>query len=92
MLSSEGIKREKGEGVKTEKQVSPTIKDYPKALTVNEKGDTMECMGKWHRRDHQEKGQLRIYQELLMGDVLNIQASIMIGGREKGGKDQLGTI
>ena len=46
MLSSEGIKREKGEGVKTEKQVSPTIKEYPKALTVNEKGDTMECMGK----------------------------------------------
>ena len=47
---------------------------------------------KWHHRDQQEKGQIRKDQELLIGDVLNIQDSIWRGGRCEGGKDQVGTI
>ena len=47
---------------------------------------------KWHHRDQQEKGQIRKDQELLIGDVLNIQDSIWRGGRDEGGKYQVGTI
>ena len=52
----------------------------------------MECLRKWHRCDQQGKGQLRKDQELLMGDVLNLQSSIGRGVRGKGVEDQVGTI
>ena len=52
----------------------------------------MDWILKWHHRNQQEKGQPLKYQELLMVDVLNIQASIGRGGRDEGDKDQVGTI
>ena len=92
MLSTEGIQIAKGEGVKTKKRVVPLIEAAPEDLPVNEEEDTMEWLSKWHRRKQQEKGQLQKDQELLTGDILNIQASIWSGSRDKGGKDQVGTI
>ena len=52
----------------------------------------MDWILKWHHRNQQEKGQPLKYQELLMGKVLNLQASIGRGGRDKGEKYQVGTI
>ena len=49
----------------------------------------MEWLRKWHHRDLQEKLQLRKYQEFIMGDVLDLQASIGRGGRYSGGEDQV---
>ena len=40
----------------------------------------MAWLCKWHDRGQQEKGQLHKDQELLMGYVLDIQASIRRGG------------
>ena len=59
MLSPRGIKRAKGEGVKTEKRVLPLIEESPKYLYVKKEGDTTEWLHKWHLRGLQEKGQLR---------------------------------
>ena len=36
----------------------------------------MEWLRKCHHRDLQENGYLRKYQEFIMGDVLDLQASI----------------
>ena len=46
----------------------------------------MEWLRKWHRRNQQENGHLRKDQELLMGDMLNLQVLILRGGIDKGGK------
>ena len=85
MLSPEGIKISKGEWVTVEKRVVPLIDSAPKSFPLNREGDTVAWLCKWHRFDQQEKGQLRNYQEILMGYVLNIQASIGRGGRDEGG-------
>ena len=92
MLLPEGIKIANGGGVKIEKRVFPLIEAAPEELSVNREGDTMERQGKWHRRNQKEKGNLWKYQELLMGDMLNLQASIGRGGRDEGGKDKVGNI
>ena len=52
----------------------------------------MEWLRTWNKQDHQERGKLWKDQELLMGDVLNLQTSIGRGGRDGGGKYQLITI
>ena len=52
----------------------------------------MEWLRKWNLCNQQEKVQLWKDQELLMGDVLNLQASIGIISRDEGGKYQVGTI
>ena len=41
--------------------------------------------------DLQEKGELIKDKEFIMGDFLDLQASIGRGGRDAGGKDQVGT-
>ena len=51
MMYPEGINRAKGEGVKSEKQVIPLIETSQEDLSVNEEGDTMEWLRKWHHCD-----------------------------------------
>ena len=92
MLSPEGIKRSKVEGIKAEKQPIPLIERPPKDVYINKEGETMEWLCKWHHHDLQEKGQLKKDQEFIMGDVLNLQAYIGRGGRDTGGEDQVRTI
>ena len=52
----------------------------------------MALLRKCHCRYQQEKGHLQKDQELLMVDLLNIQVSIDIVGRDKGGEYQVVTI
>ena len=92
MLSPEGIKREKGEGIKVEKRFVPLIESSPKVLSLNGEGDKTDWICKWLHHNNQEKGKLRKDQEVLMGNVLNIQPSIGRGGIYEGGKNQVGTI
>ena len=49
----------------------------------------MECLRKQNRLDLQEKGSLKNNQEFIIGDVLDLQASIGRGGRDAEGKDQV---
>ena len=76
MMSPEGIKRVKGEGIKAEKLVIPLIEIAPKYLYINKEGATMEWLRKWHHLDLQGKGQLIRDQEFIMRDVLDLQAYI----------------
>ena len=92
MMLPEGIKRAKGESVKTYKRVITLIKAAPKEFSVNKEGDTMEWLRKWNLRNQKEKEQLRKDQELKMGDVFNPQASTGRIGRDEGGKYQVGNI
>ena len=66
MLQPEGIKRDKGDGLKAEIRVITLIEAAPEDLSINEEGDTTEWIFKWHICDIQEKGQLRNYQGLIM--------------------------
>ena len=91
-LLYEGIKRAKGEGVKTEKRVVPLIQTAPEDLYVNEEGDTVEWLCKWHRSDQQEKGQRWKDQEFIIVYLMNLQESIGRGRRDSGGEDQVGSI
>ena len=61
-------------------------------MSVNGEGDKIEWLCKWNICDQQEKGHIRKDQELLIGKVLNIQASIGRRDRDKEGKYQVGTI
>ena len=92
MMLPEGIKREKGEGAKADKRFIPLIEASSEDLYINKEGDTMEWLQKWHHRDLQKKEHLRNDQEFIMGDVLELQASIERGGIDLGGKDQVVTI
>ena len=82
----EVIKREKGEGVKADKSVIPLIDAAPKYLYINVEGYTIEWLRKWHCRYTQENEQLQKYQEFIMGDVLDLQASIGRVGRNTRGE------
>ena len=42
--------------------------------------DTIDWLRKWHYREQEEKILLHKYQETLIGDIMNLKASI-IGGR-----------
>ena len=53
IIFTEGIKRAKGEGFKTEKRGIPLIKADPKYMSVNEEGGIMEWLRKWHFCDQQ---------------------------------------
>ena len=86
MMFPEVIKRAKGEGVKADKSVIPLIDAAPKYLSFNKKGYTMEWLRKWHRHDPQENEQLQKDQEFIMGDVLDLQASIGRVGRNTRGE------
>ena len=82
MLFPEGIRRAKGEDIKADKPFIPLIEASPEYLSINKEGTNMEWLRKWHHRDIQEKGQPRKDQEFIMGDIIEIQASI-VGGRER---------
>ena len=47
---------------------------------------------KWNNCDQEEKILFYKYQETLMGDVMNLQAMIVRGGRYEKIQDQVGTI
>ena len=85
MLSPEGIMRAKGEGIKALKQPVPLIDTAPEDLSINKEWATMEWLRKWNHRDLQEKGHLRKDKECIMGNVLDLQASIGRGGGYVGG-------
>ena len=53
MLSPEGIKRSKVEGIKAEKQPIPLIERPPKDVYINKEGETMEWIFKWYFRYQQ---------------------------------------
>ena len=93
MLSPEGIMIAKGEGITAEKQPIPLIDTAHENLFINEEGTTMEWLCKWHHRYLQEKRHLIKNKEIIMGDVLDLRASMGGGGgRDAGGKYQIGTI
>ena len=58
MMSPEGIKIAKGEGIKKEKQPFNLIDTALEDLSINEEGATMECLSKWLHRDLQGEEQL----------------------------------
>ena len=80
MLSPEGIMRAMGEFINAKKQPIPLIEIDAEDLYINKEGGTMEWLHKWHHRDLQEKGYMIKHQEFIMGDVLDLQASIGKGG------------
>ena len=47
---------------------------------------------KWNHCDQEDKSMLYEYQETLMGDFLNLQGTILRGGRDVKRQDQVGNI
>ena len=64
----------------------------PEEMSLSGREDTIAWLCKWNHCDRGEKSMLCEYQETLMGDVLNLQVTVLRGGKDDKIQDQVGTI
>ena len=92
MLLTEVIMRENGGVVNMAKITMSFIEPAPEEMSLSGGEDTIAWLRKWNHHDQEDKSMIREYQETLMGDVLNIQATIGRGERYGEIEDKVGTI
>ena len=61
-------------------------------MSLSGREDTIAWLREWNHYEQEKKSLLCEYQETFMGDFLNLQVTILRGGRDDKIQDQVGTI
>ena len=85
ILSLDKKRKAKGEEETTHQQSLTPVEPAPKGIDEAYSGDNIEWIQTWHARDSEEKGLRRKYKEILMGSVINLQAKMSKGNRDRDG-------